>query len=133
MNSREETKEPDLFLDELEYLLGPVIGLYKTTKNTRKYIISGLNSIDEELKGITFASFNNNLNFETCIKYIDHWISYIKRMKIEIERFQNLSNFEQNALKIRIDFINNKYKQIKLKKKLNYFDNYYIPYCINDK
>ena len=83
MNTREEETECDLFLDELSYLLGPVIGLYKTTKNSRKYIISGLNSIDEELKGITFASFNNNLNVETCIKYIDHWIHYIQRMKIE--------------------------------------------------
>lgn len=129
----------DLFLDELEYLIGPIQGIYKTTKNARKYIISGLNSIDEQLKPITYASFNNNLKNENAIQYIDHWINYLQKMKLEIERFQNLNDFEQNALKIRINFMNKKYNQFRRENNKNmksYKDKYpfyHFPYSNDDK
>eukprot|EP01083_Nonionella_stella_P220306 788364_1 len=133
MNTRDTARESDcdLFMDEREYLRGPVSGIYKTTKNARKYMVSGLNSIDSQLKGITFASFNNSLNIDSTVQYIDHWISYLERMKIEIEQFQSLSDFEQNALKTRIDFINHKYSELqqdKTKRKM-----YYFPYNSDDK
>ena len=140
MNTRPQEPDSDLFLDELEYLRGPVQGLYKTAKNARKYIISGLNSIDEQLKPITYASFNNDLNDENGIQYIDHWIAYLQKMKQEIKRFQNLSDFEQNALKTRIDFINQKYNQLQRENKTNKIESYqdqyplyHFPYSKNDK
>ena len=41
MNTRQQQLDSDLFLDELEYLTGPVQGIYKTTKkgftNTNPY------------------------------------------------------------------------------------------------
>ena len=113
MQTRTPTKDTDIFLDEHEYLTGPLQGLYKTTKNARKYIISGLNSIDEQLKVITYASFNNTLKSDRAISTIEHWIAYLKTMKREIIRFQNLSDFEQDALKSRIDYINSKHDQLR--------------------
>ena len=113
MQTRTPTKDTDIFLDEYEYLTGPLQGLYKTTKNARKYIISGLNSIDEQLKVITYASFSNTLNRDHAIASIDHWISYLKTMKREIARFQTLSEFEQDALRVRIDYINSKHDQLR--------------------
>ena len=140
MKTRPQQADADIFIDELEYLTGPIQDLYKTTKNARKYIISGLNSIDEQLKPITCAAFNKNLNSDKAIQYIDHVARYLQNMKREIERFQNLSDFEQNTLKTRIDFIKAKYRQLTREaqsaNRKSYRDQcplYHFPYSSDDR
>ena len=132
MNTRPIDKSSDPFLDELSYLKGPICGIYKTCKNARKYIISGLNSIDSQLKGITYLAFNGKLSEENGIKYIDHWMSYLQSMKTEIERFQSLVDFEQNALKKRVDFINVKYEQMTADD-TEFSDYHHFAYSVDDK
>jgi len=141
MNTRPQEANSDIFLDELEYLTGPIQGIYKTTKNARKYIITGLNRIDEQLKPVTYASFNNNLNEDNAIQYIDHWMQMLQTMKQEIQQFQKLCDFEQTALKQRIDFINQKYNQLQrenhttnqIEPYRDHYPFYHFPYSSSDK